>query len=178
MSPFFMYGNRYMDSLPNIIDIEASGFGRGSYPIEVGYILANGDTFCSLILPADDWKKWDVSAEQIHGVTREILSQAGQPLNHIAETLNHQLSGKTLYSDAWGNDASWLGKLFDEANLPMRYRLDSIRALLTENQAACWHQTKGEVLESTPLKRHRASSDAAILQKTFALIQSRYQQAS
>ncbi len=45
--------------VPNIIDFEASGFGPHSYPIEIGVIRSNGDRYCSLILPADDWTFWD-----------------------------------------------------------------------------------------------------------------------
>jgi len=47
-----------MDKLPCIIDLEASGLGKQSYPIEVGYILDDGKSFCSLILPADGWDRW------------------------------------------------------------------------------------------------------------------------
>ena len=36
---------------PIIIDIEASGFGRGSYPIEVGLVLPDGTPHCFLIAP-------------------------------------------------------------------------------------------------------------------------------
>lgn len=159
-----------MDNLPNIIDLEASGFGKQSYPIEVGYILSNGDTFCSLIQPAEDWKRWDESAEKVHGISQKILLQFGKPIVEIALIINQQLANQTIYSDAWGNDSSWLGLLFDEANMPMRFRMDSIRSLLTEEQAQNWHQTKEKVIDSVSLKRHRASSDAAILQKTFTII--------
>lgn len=159
-----------MDTLPSIIDLEASGFGRQSYPIEVGYILGNGDTFCSLIKPAEGWDRWDESAEEVHGISQEILLKVGKPILEIAQTINEQLSGSTIYSDAWGNDSSWLGLLFDEANMPMRFRMDSIRSLLTEEQATKWHDTKEKVIESISLKRHRASADAAILQKTFSLV--------
>ncbi|MGB1799295.1 MAG: hypothetical protein ACPHLK_00525 [Gammaproteobacteria bacterium] len=164
-----------MTILPDIIDIEASAFGKGGYPIEIGYVLGNGDTFCSLILPAKEWNKWDTSAEQIHGVTREALLQAGQPIDDIAHLLNQKLKDRTLYSDAWGNDSSWLAQLFDEANLPIRFKLESIRYLLTETQAENWHEIKDEVIKETDVKRHRASSDAIILQKTYEIAQARYQ---
>ena len=160
-----------MEHLPNIIDIEASGFGKKSYPIEVGYALANGDMFCSLIVPESDWDRWDESAEAVHGITQQVLLNAGSTVIEIAQTLNRNLSGETLYSDAWANDLSWLGLLFDAADLPMQFRLNSIRSLLTEEQAAHWHETKESVIKSTNLKRHRASSDAVILQKTYSVIQ-------
>ncbi len=60
----------------------------------------------------------------------------------------------------------------------MRFKMDSIRSLLTEEQAANWHDTKESVIKSIPLKRHRASSDAAIIQITFELVQSKYEEAN
>ena len=42
-------------STPFIMDIEASGFGPDSYPIEVGLALGDGSRFCSLIVPAEHW---------------------------------------------------------------------------------------------------------------------------
>jgi hypothetical protein len=159
-----------LDTLPSIIDLEASGFGRDSYPIEVGFVLSNGNSFCSLIKPAEGWDRWDESAAQVHGITQEILLKVGKPVPEIAQIMNQQLSGETIYSDAWGNDSSWLGLLFDEAEVPMKFRMDSIRSLLTEEQAAVWHETKERVIETTPLKRHRASSDAAILQITYEMV--------
>ena len=35
--------------LPTILDIEASGFGPGSYPIEIGFVTGAGKAWCSLI---------------------------------------------------------------------------------------------------------------------------------
>ena len=43
-----------MDPLPTILDIEASGFGRGSYPIEIGFSAGDGVLFCGLIVPEHD----------------------------------------------------------------------------------------------------------------------------
>ena len=34
---------------PAVLDIEASGFGVGSYPIEVGFVLPDGQSYCSLL---------------------------------------------------------------------------------------------------------------------------------
>ena len=40
---------------PPILDVEASGFGPGSYPIEIGYVLGDGTAYCTLISPAISW---------------------------------------------------------------------------------------------------------------------------
>lgn len=58
---------------PTVVDVEASGFGRASYPIEVGFVLPNGHSFCSLIYPEPEWTHWDPQAETIHHISRELL---------------------------------------------------------------------------------------------------------
>ncbi len=40
-----------MIDLPTVIDVEASGFGAGSYPIEVGVAFPDGRSWCCLIRP-------------------------------------------------------------------------------------------------------------------------------
>jgi hypothetical protein len=52
-----------MTTAPPVLDIEASGFGRDSFPIEVGYVLGNSESFCCLIRPAPEWTHWDATAE-------------------------------------------------------------------------------------------------------------------
>jgi hypothetical protein len=83
------------------------------------------------------------------------------------------LAGLTLYSDGWANDYSWLGKLFDTANLSPRFKLDNLRSLLSEEEAQRWHAVKQEVALEARIDRHRASADAKLLQLTLARIKRR-----
>ncbi|MCG8427786.1 MAG: hypothetical protein MI754_10565 [Chromatiales bacterium] len=152
---------------PAVIDIEASGFGSKSYPIEIGVVTPDKKGHCFLIKPAETWQYWDNSAEQMHGITQRILYDRGKPVEEVAHTLNMLFRGQTLYSDAWGHDISWLGKLFDICNIPQLFRLDSIRSLISDEQAAIWHPTKDQILQRMNLTRHRASSDARALQETY-----------
>lgn len=149
---------------PPIIDIEASGFGRGSYPIEIGFVTSTGEAWCSLVRPSAGWLHWDASAEQLHGITRAVLQAHGRPVEGVARELNARLRGQTVYSDGWGHDFSWLGRLFDEADSAPSFRLQSLRELLTESEAGCWHEVKARVEAELALTRHRASSDALVLQ--------------
>ena len=66
------------ETLPTVLDIEASGFGRGSYPIEVGIARADGSCCAFLIQPLDEWVHWDPKAELLHGISRERLMKEGQ----------------------------------------------------------------------------------------------------
>ncbi len=154
--------------LPPIIDLEASGFGRGSYPIEVGFILPQGATYCSLILPAPHWTHWDPEAERLHHVTRSILADHGKPAREVAAILNERLHDEVVYSDGWANDFSWLGLLYDEVGLRQAFRVENLRRILSEEEAAGWHAAKAAVLASAPQARHRASTDARVIQQTLA----------
>ena len=152
---------------PIIIDVEASGFGVGSYPIEVGFVLPDGSPNCFLIAPLEEWVHWDQGAEKIHGIQRQTIVSHGRPIQEIAQLLNEQLADTIVYSDAWGNDSSWLGLLFHSAGVAQQFRLESIRALLNERQIERWHETRNEVQLELGLERHRASSDARVLQQTY-----------
>lgn len=156
--------------LPAIIDLEASGFGRGSYPIEVGFVSADGSLFCSLIQPDPSWSHWDASAEALHGISRELLFRHGRPLDWVAQQMNQRLAGQTVYSDAWGHDYSWISRLFDCAELVPAFRLQDLRTLLSEAEAGVWDQTLRQVRQEQQLQRHRASSDARVLQLTLLRI--------
>ena len=153
--------------LPAVIDIEASGFGRESYPIEVGVVLPDGTCCCYLIKPDCDWTYWDCKAEQVHGIPRELLLEKGVDPRQVAMDLNDLLCGSKVYSDAWSFDLSWLGKLYNIAELTQLYNLESLRALMSEQQSELWHETKEMVIHDFNLKRHRASADAKILQETM-----------
>lgn len=153
--------------IPVIIDIEASGFGRGSYPIELGVAFADGTTFCSLIHPEDDWVHWDEQAQKIHSIERKHLYNHGRTATELAHELNTRLDGETIYSDAWGVDAPWIALLFDRANTPQRFKIDTIRRLIDDNEAEQWSANKAIIIEKLKLTRHRASADARIIQNTF-----------
>jgi len=152
---------------PLIIDIEASGFGAGSYPIEVGVAFENGDKFCSLILPAPDWTHWDESAEKVHRISRDMLETYGKPMRDVAERMNELLAGRTLYTDGWVVDKPWLTTLFHAAGVSMKFHVSPLEQILSEEQMARWHATKERVLEENGLARHRASYDAWVIQETY-----------
>ena len=152
---------------PNIIDIEASGFGRGSYPLEIGLAMSDGARHCFLVAPARSWNHWDPAAEGIHGISREVLIRHGRPVREVARCLNAVLRGETAYSDAWSFDMPWLGRLFDTAGLPQTFRIGAITELMNERQFERWDAVKKTVIAETGVRRHRASGDASVLQETW-----------
>ncbi len=152
---------------PTILDIEASGFGAQSYPIEIGVVRADGVRFCRLIKPFSDWQHWDVSAEALHGISREELEQYGADPVSVCHDLNQFLGSSTAYSDGWVVDQPWLIKLYAAAGVQMSFRLSALEYLLNEHQMTHWHDVKQQLHTAVNDTRHRASADAELIQKTF-----------
>ena len=86
---------------PTILDVEASGFGRSSYPIEIGFVLPDGHAYCTLVRPEPQWSHWDAQAEKLHHISRTLLQARGLPAYEVAQTLNARLQGQTVYTDGW-----------------------------------------------------------------------------
>ena len=158
-------------SPPPFIDVEASGFGSASYPIEVGLALPDGSAFCTLIQPQPDWDHWDAVAEKIHGIERDVLLRHGRSAAEVAREINERLRGQTVYCDSWYHDFNWLSRLYDAAGTSPSFHLEDLRALLNQEQTDNWRATKESVLNEFNLPRHRASNDARVLQATLTRLQ-------
>ncbi len=154
-------------TLPVVIDIEASGFGRGSYPIEIGYYQPDGQSYCTLIRPEPEWTHWDASAELVHGIPRQILLEKGRAPLDICLDLNTALRGQTIYCDAWAYDYVWLSRLYDVVDMVPSFAMKDLRELLGECEQSLWHSTRAAVELRLQLRRHRASGDARTLFETL-----------
>lgn len=151
-------------SAPIILDVEASGFGRGSYPIEIGVALSDGRTQCFLVRPETEWTHWDAQAASLHGITRELLLRKGRPAREVAVTLNTLLGDATVFTDAWGMDSSWIALLYHCASVRQHFRLEALASLLDDAQREAWAEAKQRVRAEMDLTRHRASADALVIQ--------------
>lgn len=161
-------------AVPTVLDVEASGFGRNSYPIEIGFVLPNGHTFCTLVRPEAHWTHWDAQAEATHHIPRALILARGVPVLEVARTINAQLAGQTVYSDGWVNDYSWIGALFDAADMSPSFKLENLRVLLDDQEADQWHTVKAQVTSERGVQRHRASADARLLQLTLLRLRSNH----
>ena len=157
------------NTYPTILDIEASGFGKGSYPIEIGFSLPDKSSHCYLIKPIGDWTHWNKGSEEVHGISQEILQSQGRPVVEVAEELNLHLANQTVFSDGWGYDLSWISLLFEAAEIHMKFRIETLYTLLSQEQLLVWESSRQQVLKELGIQRHRASSDARIIQETYIL---------
>lgn len=105
-----------------IVDIEASGLGFCTFPIEIAVINLTGDvSYSALIKPQRDWAhwNWDEMAEQVHNISWKMLQENGLPAERVAKEVWHILAGSELYSDAPQQDLAWLEVLRDVAWPPL-----------------------------------------------------------
>jgi DNA polymerase III epsilon subunit-like protein len=159
------------EDLPCVVDIEASGFGRGSYPIEIGFALPNGQSVCTLVRPAPEWTHWDGKAERLHGLTRELLARHGKSAVEVADLLNRHLAGRAVYCDGWAHDYAWIATLFEAAERMPRFRLRHVYEMFKEGDAQRWDALCDRARASLQFTRHRASGDALVLQRALAVLQ-------
>lgn len=152
---------------PIILDIEASGFGNGSYPIEVGFAANKSNRYCSLIRPFPHWVHWSEEAERTHGISRQDLAIRGRDPVEVALELNRRLHGMQIYSDGWVVDHPWLMTLFFAVNIEPTFHLSPIELIMTENQIEIWDDVHDEMITCNDMQRHRASIDAWVIQQTW-----------
>lgn len=146
-----------------IIDLEASGLGPGSWPIEVGLAwFEEGEvsTWSSLIRPEPGWdlEAWDPMAEEIHGISRGELAQAPAAWTVATELLS-RVAGQTVFSDAPEYDGRWVRRLLDAQPAPDGIRIldfDQAVGAVCGERGADWAY---ERLERTRTP-HRAGPDA------------------
>jgi hypothetical protein len=140
-----------------ILDVEASGLGDDSYPIEVAwqhrFIQAKFDSF--LIKPEPSWQYWDAYAEeQIHHISRDTLASDGISVVEAASRLNASLRGLTVYTDAPPYDRRWIATLFRTAAIEQSFEIQDVRFFVPPDKEGAYRRR----FNMTPV-RHRALDD-------------------
>ncbi len=130
-----------MLDLPKLafLDFEASSLGKHGYPIEVAWVLSNGEEESHLIRPDATWTDWDLKAETIHGLSRDRLHAEGASVADVAQRMMSALAGYALYATAPSWDGKWLSRLLRAAGLPRH-------ALRLQDTEAVHQQTVHQVL--------------------------------
>lgn len=119
------------------LDFEASSLAKLSYPIEVAWVFEDGTEETHLIRPAAQWTDWDVAAEAIHHIPRELLETDGTPHDVVARRMVEALTGHALFASAPSWDGKWLSALLRAAKLPRHaLRLRDTEEAQTETATA------------------------------------------
>jgi hypothetical protein len=146
------------------LDIEASGLGSGTYPIEVAYASSMEGKSEYLIKPTDDWKNnglWCSNAEfSIHEISQDMLEKHGINPIDVAIALNDALCGKLVLCNDLDYDGVWLTQLFKAANIGVMFSLTDIRYIYEFWGEDKTHNFKQGYEAIAPSTIHRALPDA------------------
>ncbi len=159
-----------------VIDIEASGFGNDSYPIEFAWGNSRLGIDSFLINPASlvDWTHWSVEAEQVHHIARHTLLTEGIDPTQAWTQISELFAVYRVYSDNPPYDAGWLRAFsclgVNTSLIQVHDTGDIIRRHLDDQQNDCdsvEHIYRQAAQISPPT--HRAASDVAFLLKAIEL---------
>ena len=139
------------------MDLEASGLGAESYPIEVAWkcpATGRSDNFFINPDSVSHWRYWDEFAEELHGLDRERLVADGISAGEACDRLNHTLDGETLISDALEFDSYWIKRLFQATGKQPAFNIAGLDGLLTAEQLIQYR-----FIARSQFRRHRAMQD-------------------
>jgi hypothetical protein len=101
-------------SLLRFIDVESSGLGRGSYPIEYGSCGLDLQPVSLLIRRRDDFAlaDWSPTAQNLHNISLDDLADHGVDADEAARRISLDLApGVIGLSDNPDHDFQWLIRL-------------------------------------------------------------------
>lgn len=142
------------------LDLEASGLGQASWPIEAGWCFLTGKPSAMLIAPHEDWPDaaWDPAAEDLHGIDLKKLQRSGKPVGEVCNAMNEALKGARVFSDAPDWDGFWLYRLFSAAKARQQFQLCDF-ADLFENVSPERFRKAKEIAQKEAPHSHRAAAD-------------------
>jgi len=139
------------------VDLEASGLGAESYPIEVAWKCPETGRSDNFFINPDSvsgWRYWDEFAEELHGIDREQLVREGLSVEDACERLNTALDGVTLISDAPEFDSFWVRRLFAASGMRCHFKMAGLDAVLSAEQLIQYR-----FIARSQFRRHRAMQD-------------------
>jgi hypothetical protein len=153
----------------SIIDFEASGRHRSSYPISVG--ITNGyKEYYALIRPMAHWQFWSAEPQKLHRIAREALVKQGSLSTVVAHRLNDLLSGQKVYCDAIAWDGFWARILFADNGLHPHFQLHDIASLFeADTQLEKFLHERTRLVSSAQYQLHCAIDDACIIRQALVV---------
>lgn len=152
------------------IDLEASGLGSRSWPVEVGWAIGEGEPVAMLIKPDKTWTDdaWDPAAQALHGLDRAALERDGVCVQEACAALNAAFQDAEVYSDAPDWDGFWLFRLYSAAGMRQSFSLHDYGTLMRRLAGGREEELFHRASRLAP-RRHRAADDARHLQTLYRL---------
>lgn len=163
-----------------VLDFEASGLGKGTFPIEVAVVdVDTTETRSWLIRPTRVWATsgiWDPVAEGLHGISRETLLAEGVSVEAVCAELAEAVAGRSVVTDGVAADSAWLATLYAAVGLEPPCRLEPVGPLMGDLTSSGGLASAGEIEAAMDVARqqfphvHRAANDARRLTECLRIL--------
>lgn len=169
------------------VDVEASGLGPGTFPIEIALCdVATGETQSWLIRPTEEWLDraewhWSKASADVHGIALDDLLTDGVPVEEVAAELDDFIDGAVVVSTDQVADAGWIQTLYAAARRRPRW---AVECWWEEARVRADHGWPGQGIPPCPVveaalsearrrvpAEHRAAPDAERLAVALRLLQ-------
>lgn len=152
------------------IDLEASGLGATSWPVEVGWAFEKGEAHAMLVRPDAAWlaSAWEASAEKLHRLSRADLERDGSQVREVCAAMNAALADCDVYSDSPDWDGFWLFRLFGAAGMKQAFAIHDYGRLVRPLAGVREEALLARAARIAP-RRHRAAADAMHLRTLYLL---------
>lgn len=108
---------------PQFIAIDASSFEDWAHPVAIAWSLPDGRIKTTLVTPDDDWDDWDISLQDMHGITPETLHQRGETPWSVIRELEQDLENSYIFADQPDRVEELLDKLYESCSRELNFEI-------------------------------------------------------
>jgi len=98
---------------PRFLVLESSSYEEDAYPIAACWSIADGQLKDVLIRPEDEWRQWDASNEDRHGITRQQIEMVGETVLDVIRELSEDVDKQPVYVREPYMYRKWLSTLYE-----------------------------------------------------------------
>ena len=118
---------------PQFIAIDPSSFEEAAHPVAIAWSLPDGQIKTTLIAPDDEWDDWDISLQDLHGITQDTLYQRGETTWSVIRELEADLENPYLFADQLEPVETLLNKLYDSCDRELSFEIGHYREKISTN---------------------------------------------
>jgi len=97
---------------PRFLVLESSSYDEDGYPIAASWSIADGQLKAILIRPEDEWREWDASNEDAHGITRQQIEMVGESVLDVIRELADDVDKQPVYITEPYLYEKWLNTMY------------------------------------------------------------------
>lgn len=120
---------------PRFLVLESSSYEEDAYPIAACWSIADGQLKDVMIRPEDEWRKWDASNEDRHGITRQQIEMVGETVLDVIRELSEDVDKQPVFVSEPFMYEKWLNTLYEAYGAELPFDIVPMTELFQMNEA-------------------------------------------